>query len=113
MAALFLARLPGRGSFAVAEAGSCVPVQLPVLDDPESRLCVFLAEYRDPVDRERLETDCGKTVAQHRQDGPASLAVKPSRKRHMEAEFFHDIGISQRSRYSRCLGVKSEGFRRA
>src|SRR5947208_5132989 len=56
-------------------SGSCFPAQLPVLDDPESRLCIFLAEYRDPVDRERLETDCGKTVAQHRQSGLASLGV--------------------------------------
>src|SRR5438132_8279433 len=79
------------GEFAVAEAGSCVAAQLPVLDDPESRICVFLTEYCDPVDRERLEADCGKTVAQHRQDRLASLGGKPARKRHVESECFHDI----------------------
>src|SRR5258706_4195271 len=80
--------------FGSVEAGSCAAAQLPVLDDPQSRICIFLTEYRDPVDRKCLEADCGKTVAQHRQDRLASLGGKPARKSHVEAEFFHDIWIS-------------------
>ena len=68
--------------------------KFPVVDDPESRNVIFLTKYRDPVDRERFETDCGKAIPQHRQDGLASFAVKSTRQCHVEAEVFHYIWIS-------------------
>src|SRR6267142_652952 len=67
--------------------------ELPVVNDPEARSCIFLTEYRDPVDGQCLEVDGGKAAPQHRQDGFAPLGVEPPRQRHVEAEVFHDIGI--------------------
>src|SRR3977135_967992 len=74
--------------------GDSLDLKFPVVDDPESRICIFLAEYRDAVDREHGEADCRKAVPQHRQDRLASLGVQPTRQCHVEAEIFHDIGIA-------------------
>ncbi len=74
--------------------GDSLDLKFPVVDDPESRICIFLTEYRDAVDREHGDADCRKPVPQHRQDRLASLGVQPTRQCHVEAEIFHDIGIA-------------------
>src|SRR6266478_7252717 len=74
--------------------GDSLDLKFPVVDDPESRICIFLTEYRDAVDREHCEADCRKPVPQHRQDRLASLGVQPTRQCHVEAEIFYDIGIA-------------------
>src|SRR4051812_19156762 len=67
--------------------------KFPVVDDPESRGCIFLTEYRDPVDGERIESDGGKAVPQHGQDRFTPRGIKPSRQCHVEAEILHDVGV--------------------
>src|ERR1700688_4894791 len=64
-----------------------------MIDDPESAIGIVLTEQRHPVDRERVQTERGKTISQHRQHGLAPLGAKPARQRHVEAEFFEDVRI--------------------
>src|SRR5882724_9633672 len=74
--------------------GDSLDLKFPAVDDPESRICMFLTEYRDAVDRKHCEADCRKAAPQHRQDSLASLGVQPTRQCHVESEIFHDIGIA-------------------
>ena len=64
-----------------------------MIDDAESAIGIVLSEQRYPVDRERVQTERGKTISQHRQHGFVSLGVKPARQGQVEAEFFEDVRI--------------------
>ena len=48
-----------------------------VTNDPEPGIASVLTTYGDSVDRERLETERRKTIAQHRQDrlAPAGRCI--------------------------------------
>jgi hypothetical protein len=65
-----------------------------VIEDPEPRIGLFLTKQGQPVDREGFDANGGKVMPQHRQGGLATFSFQSAGQRHVETEFFHDIGIS-------------------
>ncbi len=65
-----------------------------MIEDAEAVVGVLLAEQRDTIDREPFKAYSLKAIPQHRENGFAAVAVEPVRECHVEAKFFHDIGIT-------------------
>ena len=61
---------------------------------PESRRCILLTKHRDPVDRQRLEIERGKTLMQQRDELLAPLGRGSSGEGHVETEVVHHIGVA-------------------